>query len=485
MVDSMMSQAIKEGVKNNQLPALQFLMKNGQYYDQLVSSFPTMSVTIDSSLLTGTYPDKHRVPGLTWYSLEERELINYGTGTLENIKIGVNTVLWQAFVSLNQQHLDKNTPTIYEELSSKGMSSGSINGLVYRGKTDHILSIPPWINGPTSLPNEIKVKGPDFLSFGSFSNPLVDFKELPEGITEKMGFNNKYSIETVKYLAETKKLPNFLYVYLPDMDKKLHKEGPPGLDGLKIADQEIQSVLESFGSPEQAITDATFIIIGDSGQTKILSSDEDPVIKLYTLLEDFNFLRSGATISEETEVVFAVNERMAYVYSLKPSVTLNNLVETLDDDARIDLIAWKENEWIHVVQGGTSNKMSFKSEGEFKDNYNQSWSIEGDVRVLDLIINDESKTVTYGDYPDALRRLTGSLHSHKGQFLAITAKPGYELAAESSPTHIKGGGHGSLHKTDSLVPLIITGTNQEPEHLRFVDMKSYLIKLITENRSIK
>ncbi len=478
MVDSLMSQAIDEGLKNRQLPTLQFLIENGQYYSQMVSSFPTMSVSLDSTFLTGTYPDRHHIPGLIWYSIEDKEIINCGTGPLENLKNGVNSVLWQALVNLNQHHLNKDTPTIYEELSNQGISSGSINGLVYRGKTDHTLSIPAWLYGPTSLPKTIKVKGPDWLSFGAFSNPIKDLKDLPVGLINKIGFNTKYSMETVKYLVESKNLPNFLLAYLPDLDKKMHKEGPPKLDEVKKIDHEILLLLNSFGSPEKAITEVTFIIMGDSGQTKILPSKEDPVIELHTKLKDFNILRLGTSASKETEIILAVNERMAYVYTLKPSLTLNDLVGILDDDTRIDLIAWKDNEWIHVVQGGTSNKMSFKSEGEFKDNYNQSWSIEGNVRVLDLTIDDESETVTYGDYPDALRRLTGALYSHMGQFLVVSAKPGYELAAESSPTHVNGGGHGSLHKTDSLVPLIITGTNQKPEHLRIVDMKSYLLKLL-------
>jgi predicted AlkP superfamily pyrophosphatase or phosphodiesterase len=37
-----------------------------------------MIASVDSSLLTGTYPDVHQVPGLVWYDPEEKEIINYG-----------------------------------------------------------------------------------------------------------------------------------------------------------------------------------------------------------------------------------------------------------------------------------------------------------------------------------------------------------------------------------------------------------------------
>lgn len=142
----------------------------------MVSSFPTMSVTIDSSLLTGRYPDGHRVPGLTWYSTKEKKLINYGTGPMEVIKHGVDPVLFDALVNLNGSHLNQQLPTIYEDLARRGMKSGSINGLIYRGTVDHTLTIPPWIQVPTSLPKTIPVKGPDYLALGSLSDPLEGIK---------------------------------------------------------------------------------------------------------------------------------------------------------------------------------------------------------------------------------------------------------------------------------------------------------------------
>ncbi|MMZ63033.1 hypothetical protein D1872_252690 [compost metagenome] len=60
----------------------------------------------------------------------------------------------------------------------------------------------------------------------------------------------------------------------------------------------------------------------------------------------------------------------------------------------------------------------------------------------------------------------------------VTASPGYELVGENSPTHLNGGGHGSLHKQDSLVPMIVTGTDTAPKHLRIVDIKDWVLQLI-------
>jgi predicted AlkP superfamily pyrophosphatase or phosphodiesterase len=122
MVDSLMYQGIDEGIRLNQLPAIQFLIEQGQYYREMVSSFPTMSVTIDSSLLTGAYPDKHRVPGLIWYSSDQKKMINYGTGPMEVLNQGVDPAIHDALFHLNGSHLNQKLPTLYDDLSQKGLN---------------------------------------------------------------------------------------------------------------------------------------------------------------------------------------------------------------------------------------------------------------------------------------------------------------------------------------------------------------------------
>lgn len=479
VVDSLMAQAIDKGIAQKELPTIQFLIEHGQYSKDMVSSFPTMSVTIDSSLLTGRYPDGHRVPGLTWYSTKEKKLINYGTGPMEVIKHGVDPVLFDALVNLNGSHLNQQLPTIYEDLARRGMKSGSINGLIYRGTVDHTLTIPPWIQVPTSLPKTIPVKGPDYLALGSLSDPLEGIKKLPDGLTDRMGLNNQFSISTVNYLVKENKLPDFLYVYLPDLDQKIHKNGPSNQNGMKELDRQLQSLLQSFGSPEEALNQAIFIIVGDSGMTQILPARDNPVIDLPSLFNDYKLLRQGESITDETEIVLAVNETMAYVYKLKAD-KLKDIAYLLKEEPRIDFIAWKEQEWIYAIQGKTSKEIRFKTNGKLIDPYQQKWVIEQDAEVLDLKIDSQHHTLNYGQYPDVLQRLSGALHSHPGEFLVVTAKPGYELADRNSPTHKGGGGHGSLGQSESLIPLIVSGTDQKPQYLRIIDLKSFLLKLLTK-----
>ena len=74
MIDTLIDPSIQAAIKSGKVPALQFFIENGQYFSNLVSPFPTMSVNVDSTLLTGVYSDKHKVPGLVWYNKKKREL---------------------------------------------------------------------------------------------------------------------------------------------------------------------------------------------------------------------------------------------------------------------------------------------------------------------------------------------------------------------------------------------------------------------------
>ncbi|SDE86286.1 Predicted pyrophosphatase or phosphodiesterase, AlkP superfamily [Fontibacillus panacisegetis] len=482
LIDSLMSQAIDQGIKQKELPAFQYLINHGQYNKNMVSSFPTMSVTIDSSLLTGSYPNENHVPGLTWFSSDTKKVINYGTGPMEVLRHGVDPTLVDGLIHLNNKHLNPKLPTIYEDLAKRGLKAGSINGLIYRGSRDHKLSIPAWIHGPTSLPKEIPVQGPDFLALGSLTNPLKGIKNLPDDITRRIGINNQYSIETVKHLIQANKLPDFLFVYLPDLDQKIHKDGPPSLNGVKEVDQQLHSLLRSFPSPEEALKEVIFIIAGDSGMTRIFPAEKNPVIDLPSMFKGYNVLSPGENVTDKTEIVLAVNETMAYVYKLNRNKSLQDIARLLTTDPRIDFVSWKENEWMYAVQGATAKMLQYKADGKIKDHYQQKWAVKGDLGVLDLKVNAVNNSIVYGLYPDVLERLSGALHSHKGEFLVVTAKPGYELADQSSPTHKGGGGHGSIRQEESLVPLIICGTDQKPQYLRIIDLKAFLLKLLSNSK---
>jgi predicted AlkP superfamily pyrophosphatase or phosphodiesterase len=488
LVDSLMDAAIQRGIKHKELPTFQYLLQHGQYYPDMISSFPTMSISIDSTLLTGRYPDAHHVPGLTWYPHHGKRVIGYGSGPLEILRRGTKPVLTHALKDLNGKHLNPHLPTIYEDLKRLGFTSGSVNGLVYRGMTKHLINLPQPLRELVPLALPFQVKGPDFLAFGALSNPLDEVTDLPDGPVDRLGFNDRYAVGVAKYLIRTGELPDFLLIYLPDLDGKVHKHGLADREGIQETDRRLKELLEAYEARARTLHDTILIVAGDSGMSQVLPKDQQPVIDLPKLLQRYHVLPTGETIDNSTEIALAVNDTMAYVYSLKPEVSLKEIAEALRSDPRLDIISWLDEGWIHCIKARDSASMRFKPGGDLKDPYKQSWTVHGAEKIRDLRRESHAEKtgelrITYGKYPDPLRRLQGALQSHEGRYLIVTAKPGYELAEAGSPTHPGGGAHGGLDASTSLVPLIIYGTDKKPDFLRIVDMKPYIIELLqTEGR---
>lgn len=172
---------------------------------------------------------------------------------------------------------------------------------------------------------------------------------------------------------------------------------------------------------------------------------------------------------------------MAYIYVLDKNIPFHQFIRRLKEDSRIDIIAWKNNEGVSVASGLKQGELFFKPNGKFLDVYNQSWHVEGNFDLLDVTYTNHS-VLTYGKYPDAFARLFGAVYSHDGKFIVVNAKPGYEFQPQLTPLHLNGAAHGSLHKQESLVPLIVAGTTEKPNDPRMVDLKEFILRLVVGNK---
>jgi len=468
LADSLLAESIEQLVRRNEAPALAFLLQKGVYRRDMISSFPTMSVTIDSTLLTGTYADRHRIPGLLWFDSDEQRMIDYGDGLRVVWKPGPFQWISDSFYRLNQQHLSKQTPTLHEELAANGFTSASINGLLFRGARTHHFGI----KGVYGL----SIHAPDLFALGGVAK--VTNKALPDGPLHSMGMNNEYTAQSLIALVKENRLPDVTIAYFPDMDGELHKHGPSSLEGVRKLDQQLQSILNAFGSWEEALNHYVFILSGDSGVTATRSSKETALIDMESLLSGFSLYRLGQRNKPENDVAIAVNGRMSYVYALSERVSLQMLVDRLKREKRIDLIAWKEQDWIHVLRGG--KQLSYRADGKELDEFGQRWELRGDPSALNL----EARQGKWGSitYPDGLSRLHSALHSHPGRFLVVTAQPGAEIRADGAPNHPGGGNHGSLDASDTLFPFIIATNGPIPQPpRRVVDLKAYILSLLSES----
>lgn len=473
IIDSLMEKPLLEAIQQKRAPNLEYLIQNGELISNVVSSFPTMSVTIDSTLLTGTYADNHHVPGLVWYNNNEKRVVYYGNGVKEAFKIDQFQVALDAVYQLNQVQLNKDAKTIHEELAQRGQKSASINAIVYRGNTEHLLTWPRFVQLTDRLPDQIKITGPRWFSYGALTQIDPDNKRNTR-VWKQLGMNNDFSAQDIAWLVRREQLPDVTIGYFPNNDTAVHRKGPDELDGIEKADQALQVVMDAFGSREKALQQAKWIILGDSSQSYVYDDKQTASIELLPLLSPYRIAKIDQPVTPEDQIVITTNERMAYVYAIDDRVVLSDLVKLLQQEERLDMIALKKEQGIEITAGHRDTTMTYHPGGDYTDEYGQTWTLSGDASLADLTIS--GNRIRYGKYPDILARLYGAMHSHEGRYIVITAQPGYELIGESSPAHHGGGAHGSLHEKDSLVPVIVTGINSRPKSPRIVDLKAWIME---------
>ncbi|MBH8603825.1 alkaline phosphatase family protein [Thermoactinomyces sp. CICC 10522] len=475
VIDSLMDAPLRETIQAGKAPALKYLRDHGHYYPRVISSFPTMSACIDTTLLTGMPPNRHHIFGLTYFHKQEGRVVNFGTGLKETFTIGLKNVLKDGLLNLNQHFINKEVKTIHEELA---VPTASVNAIIMRGPHEQTLTVPWFATLLGLLPRTIAAKAPAFFSFGAMARLFRTSR--PASGFFRYGFNDRYSSAELASLIQNGQLPLFTIAYFPSNDDAVHKKGPQEIKGIAKADVELQKVLSAFGSWEEAIRKATFIVIGDSGQTAMLPNKQEAYIDLTKLLHPFQIMPTKRKKpSARDQLVLCVNERMAYIYLIDETLTVEQVIHVLKEETRLDVIAWREQDWVYVVSGSTEGKLQFKPGGGYTDTYGQAWEISGDLSILDIRIQ-ENQILEFGIFPDVLFRLCNVMDTGE-RVIVVTAAPGYELIGDSSPTH-KGACHGSLHHLDSIVPMIVCGTDSSPDHFRIIDLKKWIIDMLSQKQ---
>jgi len=442
------------------MPALEFLRGRGFFSDSCVSVFPTMTPTCAASIVTGAMPAEHQIPGFVWFNRDEKRIVNYGVSFTAVVKTGVYRVVQDLLFNLNRLQLSRKVRTLYEVIEGAGLLTAAVNPFIFRSGHKHQPHI-PWLMQLASLFRlKGNLKGPRQLFLGHMC-PAPDLwsnlTTIP-GVFNKFGVNDNYSGRVASWLISSGKQPDFLSVYLPDTDEYAHRNHPEEMDVcLQNADLQLQRILNSFSSWEQAVRDNMFIVVGDHSQSMVMNHNRG-LIKLDTLLKSFSSISLGELNGRSKELALCPNERMAHLYILKEDrQTLSTLVELLASDIRIDQVVWKEGVRCQVRRGGESGRLSFWEGGELTDIYGARWGYEGDLNLVGGQL--KGGLLLFDDYPDAFGRLFSCLGARHAGNIIITARPGFEFGGEGAPEHPGCGSHGSLHRDDSLVPLVVTGAH--------------------------
>lgn len=472
-IDSFMSDVFEQASKKGLVPTLDFLRSHGAYWPDCVTIFPTMSASVDGSLLTGTYPDVHKLPGILWYNRNENRVVNYGNGPGGVLKIGLTQCAFDIAYSMNHIDFNREVKTIYEELEEQGIPTGSINCMIHRGTQKYDFVLPGLLKLLFMKLKVPAIHGPKVFSMGKFARtPLVEGVKWKwnQSIFKRYGYNDSFAMDLLKKLVEENSLPQFTIVYMPDTDYSYHRHPEQGPEILGKADRQLARLFQSFGGAEKALESCTFIVLGDHGQSKN-GFDAGATVDLEPIFQGMKLGKLKKVNPDVDDLIICNNERMCYLYPLKSGV-LEEVVKRLAEDPRIDLIAWKEEQGVRIQSG---EKSLFFAPGEgVVDPYGRSWRIKGE-EVLGMAINEG--TISFGDYPDLFSRLYGGLYAHEGQVITVTTYPGYDFYTKWDPVHRGGASHGSLHRSDSLVPLIITGETKDALQCpRIVDLKPYIIQ---------
>lgn len=481
VIDSFIPETLRTCLTEEVVPGIEYLSKKGSLRYDCVSVFPTMTPTATASIATGVYPDRHGIPGFIWYHRGDKRIINYGATPLAILKAGFKTVLKDLLCRLNGEHLSRDVKTVHEILEDNGLSSANINFYIFRGRHLFDVNLPWWARLLGGLRVCTQILGPSISIVGQIVPPGFPCKgalKKPGGIFRKFGVNDEFAGTVAYHLIKQGRQPDFTVVYLPDMDGYTHRHHIKDTAPAVIrADRQIQKILNAFGSWQEAVENNIFIIMGDHSQS-LIGHNRESIINLSKILSRFRQVKLGRSDDGNNYLVVCPNERMAHIYILKDFLNVRNqVIGILSAEEGIDQIMWSESSSgktvYHVVRGGSGKALTFIRGGPVHDPYGVSWEIEGDLTVVDARI--ENNLLVYRDYPDALNVMAALMSTEHCGDITITARPGFEFDGEAAPIHPGKGSHGSFHRNDICVPLIISGADMG-NNPRLVDVVPFILK---------
>lgn len=461
VIDGMKPAAMRQAIASGAAPTLARLVRDGYASDQCISAFPSLTPVATSTITTGVGPDRHGVPSMHWYHRDERRYVDYGISFPAARRSGVIGVLKDLVYRINEEHLNRDTPTFFERLEAAGVRAACTTYMIYRGPHEHEFigsGLGGRIAGATGMSRP--GYGPSQLIYGdifdsqntacrsSFSVPGRRDRHAACAAFELMA-NDAY---------------DFLLLSLPDNDNYSHRLGPDRQpESIAHADEQIQRVMQAYGGYRRFMEDHAVIVASDHSHSKVGQSFD--LLGLltardWTVLEPRQGRRRKA---REMQLAVSPAARFGSIYVLdgeRRGREVPLLVHDLRKQRLIEHVYWTENGEAAVAAG--SEELRFAPGDSFTDERGRSWDIEGHLDVLGLLTADG--LVTSATYPDALARVWQALHCEGLGEVLVTPRLGYEFLDWGGTAHVGGGTHGSLHTDDSSAQLIVTGTGAAREH---------------------
>ncbi len=472
-IDSLRTDMLELAIGNGQAPTLAKLVDRGVLIEDCVSSFPSVTPVASAEMVTGVGPDQHWISGMNWYHRLERRYVEYGSSFEATRAFGIFRSLYDLVYNMNLAHLSPEVETLFESLDDAGLRTACTPFLIYRGRHRHQVSLDGLLRravDATRLKFRHHTWGPGELFYGE----LYASRQVPCKPSSIPGSRDGYSACCAAELAAAG-LYDFLLFSLPDNDNYSHRHGPDAsLESIGKADHCFGKLIEASGGMDGFLADNALILMADHAHTAVHA--ELPLAD--ALGRRWKVLQPSEDRPEDADLAVSPTSRAAHVYLLDPDhhrAQHHAVRSELAEIEGVDLVCWlegpggaplerpdpgiAERDGLTAVIERDGFELRFRPGSEVEDLRGDGWEVDGDLAAVDAAVEDG--VIGSDQYPDPLSRVWSALCApHAGDVL-VSASLGYECVDWGGSAHLGGGSHGSLHRGDSLGPLLFVGCGPE------------------------
>ncbi|HEX2015624.1 MAG TPA: alkaline phosphatase family protein [Solirubrobacteraceae bacterium] len=448
VIDGMKPAMLERAAHSGQAPTLAMLMQRGMYSDQCVAAYPSVTPVCAATIATGVGPDRHRIPAMNWYHREEARYVEYGSSLSASRRFGISRQLIDTVYNMNRAHLSPDVETVFEMLDDADLRTAGTTYLMYRGRHRHEVARDTALSLLASTVMRHPVMGPREFFYADI------FASRRTGCRSQLGMpgvRDRHTGCVGAHLVEHQ-LFDFLLFSLPDNDAYSHRNGPHAqVASISEADRQLERLVHAGGGPDDFLSDHAVIVMADHSHASV-----EQAIELHELFGEFSVLAPSGRRAGDAEIALCPSQRSAMVYALEArghSELVPRIVECALSSSGVDMVMWRDGASAVIARGDA--RLHFAPGGDVSDLRGQRWLVQGELDVIDGRL--EEGRLYCEAYPDALARVWSALNCPNAGEVLLSAAPGYEFADWGGVAHVGGGAHGSLHRSDSLAPLIVTG----------------------------
>src|SRR3954447_19336785 len=140
VTDAMKPAMLERAIATGRAPTLQALVERGQFVDDCVAAFPSVTPVCAASIATGCGPAEHDIGGMNWWLRSEERYVEYGTSFGASRAFSIRQSLTDTIYNMNLEHLSHDVETVFERLDDAEIRTAGTTYLMYRGRHRHEIS---------------------------------------------------------------------------------------------------------------------------------------------------------------------------------------------------------------------------------------------------------------------------------------------------------------------------------------------------------